>query len=449
MDIEESPPRRGLARASVVDTLAVLADVVLPTLGKGMFIRRPRVEAMSEHLGLDLRAVRRLQNLRARYGEGPILLATPLRPQGIILAAEDVHRVLAGAPDPFAPATLEKRSALSHFEPRNVLISDPPERAERRRFHDDLLESDRPFHGMADTVFGIIGEEARTLLVKAGRTLTWDRFITAWYAAARRLILGHGARDDHALTDDLAALRRAGNWAFLHPKRRALRHRFYARLQAHLDRAEPGSLAERIAARSNTAVTAPADQVAHWLFAFDAAGIATYRALALIAAHSAAQGRVRDESVAARATARRDLPFTRACLLESIRLWPTTPAILRETMQDLAWPGGRIEKNTQLLIFVPFFHRDEERLAEAHRFAPELWLGPATPRRWPLIPFSEGPGTCPAHHLVPLVGSAMIASLLHDHAIALDPPDRLVADRPLPGTLAHVGVRLTLRPGEA
>ena len=33
---------RGLVTASTADTLAVLAEVVLPTFGKGVIIRRPR-----------------------------------------------------------------------------------------------------------------------------------------------------------------------------------------------------------------------------------------------------------------------------------------------------------------------------------------------------------------------------------------------------------------------
>ena len=57
---------------------------------------------------------------------------------------------------------------------------------------------------------------------------------------------------------------------------------------------------------------------------------------------------------------------------------------------------------TGILIFAPFFHRDDERLPYAHRFAPELWLKAQDPVAWPLIPFSGGPVICPGRHLVTL-----------------------------------------------
>lgn len=42
--------------ASVGDTLGFLPDMFIPTAAKGPLIRRPRVEALAERLGLDRRA---------------------------------------------------------------------------------------------------------------------------------------------------------------------------------------------------------------------------------------------------------------------------------------------------------------------------------------------------------------------------------------------------------
>jgi len=434
----------GLSTASIKDTLAVLADVIVPTLGKGVLIRRPRVVALAERLSLDKRAVRRLQSLRRKYGAGPLLLPIPGRTQAVILSPEHVHRVLQRAPEPFAPSTLEKHAALAHFEPNVSLISHPLERAERRRFNDEVLESQCPVHSMADGFSVVVEDEARVMLAGAGSELSWDAFITAWYRMVRRVILGDAARDDHELTDMLAKLRGAGNWAFLHPGRKGLKRRFHERLKEHLSRAEPGSLAERIKARPNTDVTAPADQVTQWLFAFDPGGMAVFRALALIAAHPDAERRAGEEVSAAGTTGHRQMPFVRACILESLRLWPTTPAILRETTEDVQWPGGVMRKHTHVLIYTPYFHRDDENLPEAHHFAPDLWLGAAPGGHWPLIPFSEGPGTCPARNLVPTLGSMMIAAILGRRRIELKDRDRLHSGRPLPGTLDNYTLRFNL-----
>ncbi|HEX8388296.1 MAG TPA: cytochrome P450, partial [Sphingomonas sp.] len=152
---------------------------------------------------------------------------------------------------------------------------------------------------------------------------------------------------------------------------------------------------------------APVDQVGQWLFAFDAAGIAVFRALAVLSSLPGYAQAARDE-------ARRhepELPLLRAAILESVRLWPTTPAVLRETDCETEWDGAVMPRGTGLLIHLPFFHRDDQRFPEAHRFAPELWMGGGTDRTL-LAPFSAGPGFCPAKPLVELLGSTMLAHLL-------------------------------------
>jgi len=68
--------------------------------------------------------------------------------------------------------------------------------------------------------------------------------------------------------------------------------------------------------------TAPLEQVPQWLFAFDAAGMASFRALALLVAHPDGLDAARAE-IAAAGAARTPLPALRAALLEAVRLWPT------------------------------------------------------------------------------------------------------------------------------
>lgn len=434
-----------LPTASVADTLGALADVVLPTLAKGVIIRRPRVMRLSERMGLDSRAVRRMQGLRARYGEGPLLLRIPLRNQALILSPADARRVLEETPHPFSPASAEKRAALSHLEPKASLISEGTDRAERRRFNDEVLESRRPMHHLAAAFRGVVEEEGTELLAAARGTgeLAWGAFATAWYRAVRRVVFGAGAREDHELTDMLAKLRSAANWAFLHPRRKRLLARFHARVDEHLAQAEPGTLAAVVAARTRSAKDAPSHQVAHWLFAFDPAGMTCFRTLALLATHPEQEVQARREVEAARGEAGAELPFLRACFLESLRLWPTTPAILRETREETEWRGATMPDGTSLVIFAPFFHRDATSLPWADRFHPDLWLE-ALPD-WPLVPFSGGPGTCPARHLVPMLGSFMLACLLEGGRFELRDAARLDPRQPMPGLLDNHTLVFRLR----
>jgi cytochrome P450 len=242
----------------------------------------------------------------------------------------------------------------------------------------------------------------------------------------------------------LAALRSDANWAFLRPKRTRLRQRFYDRLNGHLARAEPGNLAGEMAVTPTTGRTAPAQQVPQWLFAFDAAGIATFRALALLASHPDQAGRALGAIRGGEGHKPPVLPYLRACVLESVRLWPTTPMLLRQTTRYTVWESGVMPAGTSVLIFVPYFHRDDRRLAYADRFSSELWLEERSTADWPLVPFSGGPVTCPGQNLVLLLVSTVLASLLDVHRFALQGPTRLNARRPLPATLHHFALRFVL-----
>jgi cytochrome P450 len=177
--------------------------------------------------------------------------------------------------------------------------------------------------------------------------------------------------------------------------------------------------------------------VPQWLFAFDSAGIATARALALLAAHPEAMRRAREESSAAGTAPQ---PCLRAAILESLRLWPTTPLVLRETTRPTEWETGVMPPGTGVVIYAPFFHRDGERQPFADRFAPELWLEPEPEADWPLLPFSRGPAACPGRQVALLAGSAMLAALLRAGELRLEAP-ALAPGRPLPGILDHFALR--------
>ncbi|MFC7737375.1 cytochrome P450 [Roseomonas sp. GCM10028921] len=432
-----------IPRASLGETARVMLSVVLPLLGKGVLLRRPPVVAMAQSIGLDRRAVETMRALRDRHGDGPLILPIPLHPYALILSPAHVSRVLALTPEPYSPASDEKRSALSHFQPTGVLISPTADRARRRPFNEAVLDAPCPIHRLAERFHQVAEDEATELVEAADHfgELDWGHFATTWWRMARRVVLGEGARDDHRLTDALSRLRADANWAFLHPGHPRLRARFRARLEAHLGRAEPGSLAALFPAARAAQGTDSAGQVPQWLFALDSPARATFRTLALLGTHPALRARAEGEIAEAGPAER---PFLRACLLDTLRLWPTTPVILREAEEDVEWEGGRMRKGTGIVIYAPFFHRDETRLPQAHRFDPDLWLS-GRPEDKGLVPFSDGPANCPGRNLSLLLGTAMLAALLRRRAFTplgaegIGPGDRL------PGTLSAYGLRF--RPG--
>ncbi|MFD7658073.1 cytochrome P450 [Actinosynnema sp. NPDC059797] len=389
-----------MAVASRADTGRAFTHVLLPTLAKGVILRRPPVGALAEKAQVDALAVATLKRFRARYGPEPLRLRVTGRSVALLLDPGDVARLLAESPEPFALATREKRAALEHFQPHGVLISTGAERARRRRFNEEVLRPEKI------DVRGIVRDEGDLLLrhARAVGELTWDAFARAWWRAARRIVLGSSAREDEEVTDLLKTLRGNANWAYLHPRRDRLRERFDARLREHLERGEPDSLA----------CLAPPDEVAgqapHWLFAFDAAGIVTMRALAI-----GAEGH--------------------EGIWESARLWPTTPVILRESTAPTNWHGTWLPAGTTFVVFAPYFHRDPDRLAYADEYAPGIWPLPADPG---IVPFSGGPGACPGRDLVLVAGSTML-EVLRPH---LEVP---VLRAPLPATLNHFGLSFAVR----
>jgi len=416
-------------RASAADTAGALADVLMPLTARGVIVRRPPVMGLLDRMDADRRLVRRMQRLRERYGPGPLLLRIPGRELALVLSPEHVRRILDESPKPFALATREKRGALSHFQPHGVLISHGPEREDRRRFNEEVLDYHQDVHRLHDSLATKVADEVDGMLTaaRASGGLSWDEWAVAWWRMVRRVVLGDAAREDHALTDMLRELRGDANWSYLKPKRDRLRKRFFLQLNGHLERAEPGSLAALVAFVPSSAETRPADQVPQWLFAFDAAGMATYRALALLSADPGAAGRTTDQA------------FLRAAVLESVRLWPTTPAILRDTTEDTEWESGTLPAGASLAILAPFFHRDDSRLDIADSFAPETWLNGSPARDWPLVPFSAGPGECAGKNLVLFTASTWLARTCAAGVPALS--DRSTLTEPLPRTLSPFRLR--------
>lgn len=438
MNDASTAPTGTVPRASRADSLRIVLKVLVPLVSRGLILRRPPVVAAAERLDLDRRAVAELRRLRERYGLGPVLLRVPFRDFAVVIDPDHVHRVLQGSPAPFSAANFEKEHSLGHFEPEGVLVSEGQQRVDRRRFNEAVLDTSSPVHCAADALMAKLREETEAILLGAEHRgeLTWDDFVRGWYRMVRRVVFGDVAADDHRLTDLLGELRARANWSFLRRKNEHARATFLTRVEAYLDRGEPGSLAQLIAARvPTTPDTKPEQQVPQWLFAFESAGIATIRTLALLSSHPAHADRARAQIDSCALASPQELSFLRACVLESLRLWPTTPAVLRDTTEETTWESGTLPAGTGLLIFAPFFHRDESRLPEAHRFVPDLWSQPRTINDWPLIPFSEGPAGCPGQNLVLFLSSVMLAMFLQRARYRLEPTNRLNPSQDLPSAL--------------
>lgn len=413
-----------LPRPTWPETAQIVADIFAPVLAKGPIRRRPKVMAVAERLGIERRGVKRMQALVDKYGPGPLQLKLFGREFSLILDPQDVHRVLDLTPEPFTPAELLKRKALEHFEPRSSLITRGPQRAGRREFNEKALGSDHPIHKMASTLLPAVREEAKILLDEVGTesgTLRWDDFNRAWFRMVRRVVLGDSARNDDRLIELIESLRSRGNLAFLRPLDRVTRDDFHDTLKETLDRAEPGSLAAFMQ-NMGPSETEPADQVPQWLFAFDPAGTAAWAAMALLSSDEPKMDEAREEALVQASDPAPLLPKLRHAVLDTLRLWPTTPFILRQATRSVEFTPGIMPEGSSALIFAPYFHRDDRHLEYANTFSPHIWDAERTNTDWPLVPFSDGSGICPGRHLVLMLTSNFIAELVRAHEVRLLQP---------------------------
>ncbi len=454
----ETELRRGARRPTAAEEARVLSSVLLPNLARGVIVRRPLMTGLVAGLDADRRAVSLLRGLRERHGDDPLPLRLAGRRLALVLSPQDVGRLLRETPEPFSPGGMEKRGALSHFQPHGVLISDHDARPGRRAANVAALVPGQTIHPDGDVVAGQADDEALALrlALRSGEVLDWRRFADSFHAMARRVVFGSFAAQDRRTTELLHTLRSRANWAYAAPADHAAREEFLGRVRANIERAEPGSLAARLVAGSAAAKSAagcphggdgqgadvhPEDQVAHWLFAFDAAAVAAFRSLALLTSLSPGAHAAREEADGREGL---DLPLLRATVRESVRLWPTTLMVIRESTRETAWREEVFEAGTAFLVVSSYFHRDSSRLPYADAFEPEVWLDGRAEAEPGIVPFSYGPAGCAARDLVPLTVSLFLRALLRGRNLTrVDAGGPLPASG-LPASLNHFALRFSL-----
>jgi cytochrome P450 len=90
------------------------------------------------------------------------------------------------------------------------------------------------------------------------------------------------------------------------------------------------------------------------------------------------------------------LPYTRAIIEETLRLYPPIPILAREAICDEAIAGQRVPKGSIVVVSPWLLHRSRKLWEKPDHFMPERFLdrgGPALDK-WIYVPFSIGPRTC-------------------------------------------------------
>lgn len=140
------------------------------------------------------------------------------------------------------------------------------------------------------------------------------------------------------------------------------------------------------------------------------------------------------------------LPFTRAVVDESLRLYPPAWIITRRAVAEDTLDGVTIPPGTLVLVSPWLLHRREAAFPDPLAFAPRRFLGEdgknrrsAMTARGEYLPFGLGPRLCIGRDFALVEAALVLAELLRDRAVALPPGavapkvDALVTLRPKGG----------------
>jgi cytochrome P450 len=441
-----------LAHASRLENVRFTLTCLLPSMLKGLAIPLPFWAEVSTRFDTG-RGVATIERLTERFGGRPVLLPGLRGNTLLVLAADDVRRVLESPVSVYGMNAAEKRRLFSPFAPDALNGSPPDLHAQRRPFNEAVLDYGHEPHRLAERFLRVVHEEIAAMLANDG-ILDYERSVAAFRRIARRCALGDAAADDTELSEEHGRLRQDADWLGLKVWARTrdarLRASMDARIQRYVAAAEPGTLVSLFASAPTQTETRPNGQVPFWLMALDAVRNAVFNALALLsadpAAHERAIAEVRTADTAhgqGTVAGLADLAFVRACLLDSVRLWPAAAVLVRITAAETEWYGETIPPGTRVLIPAAAHHR-ARRLPHANRFAPDRWLDGSADADWQMNVFSRGGAQCAGRNLALVLGTATLAELLRQREFDLLRP-KLAPDRPLPYGINPFNVRFAVR----
>src|ERR1700749_2051413 len=260
---------------------------------------------------------------------------------------------------------------MSHFQPDSLTISTGDKWRDRRRFNEAVLHGAMNGGGHSAKVLEVVRREAHTLAEK--RAPAWQDFADAFDRITLQVVFGDRAASDSALLQRLRKMMREANRV---AGLRKSKHfdEYYSEVGGYLKNPRPHSLASLCTETPSTQETSVPTQMTHWTFAMSETLAAnTARALALVLSHPNAEQRAREELARADISTPEgvnNLKYLGACVQEAMRLWPTTPMLLRRALEEDYIDGARVERGTQVLINNTFNHRDAETHPFADKFAP-------------------------------------------------------------------------------
>ena len=402
--------------ASIIDGVRFTAQIGVPNVLQGLFKKRELPTRLASLAKAEAQGFALVDGLVKRHGPGPFFVRVATDEALLLHDPADIEFVLGGSPDPFASDPDAKKKGMTAFQPHALTLSRGDLWRNRRAFAESVLATGQPLHPLAGRFLQIC-EEAADEVGEVGQHdgIRWPDLNDALQRITRRVVFGDAAAADRELTAQLETLMAAGNST---PGKPAEGYdAFVQHLQRYVDEPDRDSLVGMFADAPHDDSTRVTEQVIHWLFAMgDTLALNLMRTLALLATHGEQLHEVRAELAEADLAdpeSVASLDYLAGCILEAMRLWPTTPLFGRVTTRDIRFPGGQtLSAGTQVLIYNLFNHRNRHRVPYADKFAPGEWAAGDAGESWLFNFFSHGPQGCPGAGLSIFLGQAFLVQLL-------------------------------------
>ncbi|KAI8311845.1 hypothetical protein COL154_011521 [Colletotrichum chrysophilum] len=142
------------------------------------------------------------------------------------------------------------------------------------------------------------------------------------------------------------------------------------------------------------------------------------------------------------------LPYLRACLDESLRLFPPTPqGLMRKTPPEGMYIMGEwVPGNTTVSMSGVVAHRDETIFPDAHKYDPDRWLGEKGKELQPyFLAFSAGARGCIGRNISYLEQAVLLASVVHRYEFALPRDFELQREETMNWLLGEMPVKIWRR----
>nr|GMD12435.1 cytochrome P450 714C2-like [Ipomoea batatas] len=168
-----------------------------------------------------------------------------------------------------------------------------------------------------------------------------------------------------------------------------------------------------------------------YLAAHEASAIGASWCLMLLAAHPEWQQRCRDEIAeichgqTPDAEMLRRMKTVTMVLQETLRLYPSGPALAREALNDMKIGGYDIPKGVNIWTMVETLHVDTENWGpDALSFNPERFangVSGACKLQHSFLPFGFGPRLCVGQHLAMVELKMLVSALLTNFSFSISP----------------------------